>query len=129
MQLAAKTPQALRYIFSDIWNGVPSTAGLPVELWPYVSAHRVFATDPPDAGIWKTGHIIWQEVHTPALYANGSMREAYYPEYEPFQEFDEQQQGTPLGWVCAKGGEPGVHAQAISPQLQLNFQDVSGDCL
>jgi hypothetical protein len=107
MRLAAKTPQSLRYVFSDVWNGLPSTAGLPVELWPYVSAHRVFATAPPSAGIWKTGQIVWQEVHRPSRYNNGSIRVATYPEYEPFQEWEEQAPGAPLGWVCAKGGEPG----------------------
>ena len=107
MALAAKTPQALRYVFSDIWNGVPSTAGLPVELWPYVTAHRVFATGPPSAGIWKTGQIVWQEVHKPARHENGSFRVATYPFYEPFQEWEDQTPGAPLGWACAKGGEPG----------------------
>ena len=107
MLMAAKTPQALRYVFSDIWNGVPSTAGLPVELWPYVSAHRVFANESPTAGLWKTGQVVWQEVRKPSRWANGSIRVATYPEYEPFQEWEEQASGAPLGWVCAKGGEPG----------------------
>ena len=118
MRLAAKTPQSLRYTFSNIWNGVPSTAGLPVELWPYVTAHRVFATGPPEAGIWKTGSVVWQEVHQPAKFSNGSARVAQYPEYEPFQEWAEQEPGAPLGWACAKGGEPGtwVNISAIGEQ-------------
>jgi hypothetical protein len=117
MQMAAKTPQALRYVFSDIWNGVPSTAGLPVELWPYVSAHRVYASGPPSAGLWKKGQIVWQEVHRPSLWANGSVRVATYPEYEPFQEWEEQALGTPMGWVCSKGGEPGqwLNMSSIGP--------------
>ena len=117
MPLAAKTPQALRYVFSDVWNGLPSTAGLPVELWPYVTAHRVFATGPPSAGIWKTGQVVWLEVHKPALYENGSIRVATFPEYEPFQEWEEQAPGAPLGWMCANGGEPG-HWVAVTGEQQ-----------
>ena len=107
MAMAAQTPQALTYVFSDIWNGVPSTAGLPVELWPYISAHRVFANAPPEVGVWKTGHIVWREVHAPLRYENGSYRVVSYPEYEPFQVWKEQLPGAPLGWVCVEGGEPG----------------------
>ena len=118
MSMAAKTPQALRYVFSDIWNGVPSTAGLPVELWPYISAHRVFAGAPPSAGIWKTGHVIWRQVHKPARFDNGSIRVAAYPEYEPFQEWEEQPFGTSLGWVCAEGGEPGKWINISSAGLE-----------
>ena len=39
--------------------------------------------------------------------ANGSIATATYPQYEPFQLWQEQEQGTPLGWACAEGGEPG----------------------
>ena len=67
----------------------------------------MFADAPPSAGIWKTGHVIWRQVHKPARYDNGSVRVAAYPEYEPFQEWEEQPFGTSLGWVCAEGGEPG----------------------
>lgn len=107
MIMAAKTPQALRYVFSDIWNGVPSTAGLPVELWPYISAHRVYANASPTAGVWKRGTVVWREIHTPSRYENGSIRVATYPQYEPFEEWEEQPSGGHLGWVCAEGGEPG----------------------
>ena len=33
---------------------------------------------------------------------------ATFPQYEPFQVWQEQAQGTPLGWACAEGGEPGT---------------------
>ena len=72
MALASTNPQALRYVFSDIWNGVPSTASLPVELWPYVTQHRIFAAGPPAAGIWKRGQVVWQQVHQPKRYVSES---------------------------------------------------------
>lgn len=114
MAMAAQAPQALRYVFSDIWNGVPSTAGLPVELWPYVSPHRVFASAPPARGIWKNGQVVWREVHAPSRYDNGSFRVVSYPEYEPFQVWEEELPGAPLGWVCIEGGEPGKWANLSS---------------
>ena len=72
MTLAATNPQALKFAFSEIWNGVSSTASMPVELWPYATQHKIFASAPPAAGIWKRGQIVWQQVHIAERYVRQS---------------------------------------------------------
>ena len=49
--------------------------------------------------------------------ANGSLITATFPQYEPFQLWQEQEQGTPLGWVCSYGGEPGVWVNVSSSSI------------
>jgi hypothetical protein len=150
MTLAATNPHALKFVFSDIYNSVSSTASMPVELWPYATQHKIFAAAPPAAGIWKRGQIVWQQIHIAERYVrqshlillaeiprsgaqtmfcvscwlttdvtqeNGSLATATFPKYDPFQLWREQEQGTPLGWVCSHGGEPGVWVNISSGSI------------